>query len=85
MVHHKSPHRNWQPPPRYQEKYKELKIPEPANLFDDYTTRTDAIREQHQSIARHLSKNEFKQEARDEDQFAEKQPGGGVDGRPRAK
>lgn len=61
MVHHKAPHRNWQPHPRHAAKYKDLTIPEPDNLFDDYATRTDAIREQHQSVARHLNKNDLKE------------------------
>ena len=62
MVHHKAPHRNWQPHPRHQAKYKELKIPEPENLFDDYSSRTNAIHEQRQSVARDLNKNDLKQD-----------------------
>ena len=62
MVQHKAPHRNWQPDPKNAAKYKDLEIPEPANLFDDYKTRTDAIREQHQSVAKHLNKNDLKED-----------------------
>lgn len=39
MVHHKAPHRNWIPAERHMEKYADVEIPEPANLFDDYATR----------------------------------------------
>lgn len=39
MVHHKAPHRNWVPAERHMEKYADIEIPEPANLFDDYSTR----------------------------------------------
>jgi arylsulfatase A-like enzyme len=62
MVHHKAPHRNWQPAPKHAEKYKSLDIPVPDNLFDDYVGRASALRTQHQSIARHLNRNDLKQD-----------------------
>src|SRR5579859_5292772 len=45
MCHHKAPHRNWQPDDRHKAMFASRVIPEPATLRDDYTTRTDAIRE----------------------------------------
>lgn len=46
MVHHKAPHRNWVPAERHMEKYTDVEIPEPANLFDDYATRGTAAHQQ---------------------------------------
>ena len=51
MVHHKAPHRNWDPAKRYMSKYEDVEIPEPANLFDDYATRTTAAHYQEMDIA----------------------------------
>ena len=39
MYQHKAPHRNWQPAPRHLDKYKDVTIPEPETLFDDYAGR----------------------------------------------
>jgi len=52
MIHHKAPHRNWQPAPRHMEKYADTHIPEPETLFDDYATRGTAAREQDMSISK---------------------------------
>ncbi|MGP1993257.1 sulfatase family protein [Zobellia laminariae] len=51
MVHHKAPHRNWDPAERYMNKYEDVKIPEPDNFFDDYATRTTAAHKQEMDIA----------------------------------
>jgi arylsulfatase A-like enzyme len=60
MYQHKAPHRNWQPAPRYLDKYKDVTIPEPANLLDDYQGRGTAARENQMSIANHLTPNDLK-------------------------
>lgn len=60
MYQHKAPHRNWQPPPRYVDKYKDVTIPEPANLFDDFKGRGTAARENQMSIAKHLTPHDLK-------------------------
>ena len=39
MVHHKAPHRNWQPAPKYKTLFDDRDIPEPPTLFDDYAGR----------------------------------------------
>ena len=44
MVHHKAPHRNWDPAERHMSKYEDIEIPEPENLFDDYENRAEAGR-----------------------------------------
>ena len=46
MVHHKAPHWNWIPAQRHMEKFSDVEIPEPANLFDDYSTRGVAAHKQ---------------------------------------
>lgn len=60
MLHHKAPHRNWMPHPRFADKYQEVTLPEPKNLFDDYKGRTRAAAEQEMTISRHLSDDDLK-------------------------
>lgn len=60
MCQHKAPHRNWEPGPKYLNRYKDVKLPEPDTLFDDYKGRTSAAAEQEMSIAKHLSRNDLK-------------------------
>ena len=55
MIHHKAPHRNWLPSERHVEKFENIDIPEPDNLFDDYSTRTTAAHEQDMSIEKTMS------------------------------
>ncbi|MFV0555234.1 MAG: sulfatase [Mangrovibacterium sp.] len=50
MVHHKAPHRNWQPGPNELTLYKDVVFPEPDNLFDDYSNRGRAAKEQDMSL-----------------------------------
>ncbi len=57
MIHHKAPHRNWMPAQRHISLYEDVTIPEPANLFDDYETRTTAAHKQAMSIAKNMSLN----------------------------
>lgn len=51
MFHHKAPHRNWMPSPENLGIFNDRVFPEPENLFDDYSSRTQAAREQDMSIA----------------------------------
>jgi len=62
MCHHKAPHREWTPNERYRREFAAKRIPEPATLFDDYAGRTDAIREQKQSVFRDLTRRDLKLE-----------------------
>jgi arylsulfatase A-like enzyme len=55
MLHHKAPHRNWQPAPRHLRRYDGQSIPEPETLFDDYATRSAAAREQEMTVRDHLT------------------------------
>jgi arylsulfatase A-like enzyme len=50
MIHHKAPHRNWDPAERHMSKYEDVQIPEPDNLFDDYADRRTAAQQQDMSI-----------------------------------
>lgn len=60
MYQHKAPHRNWQPNAKYIDKYKDVTIPEPATLFDDYSGRGFAAKDQQMSIARDLNDHDLK-------------------------
>jgi arylsulfatase A-like enzyme len=62
MLHHKAPHRPWQPDPKYVEAFKDRWIPEPPTLWDRYATRTDALRENQQTIAHDLTRRDLKLE-----------------------
>jgi arylsulfatase A-like enzyme len=50
MLHHKAPHRNWQPAERHMTLYDDAELPEPPTLFDDYATRSRAAFEQEMTI-----------------------------------
>src|SRR5437762_5942834 len=60
MYQHKAPHRNWQPPPRLLDKYKDQTIPEPETLFDDYSGRELPARDQQMTVANHLTPLDLK-------------------------
>jgi arylsulfatase A-like enzyme len=60
MLHHKAPHREWTPDPGNREKFARQVIPEAATLWDDYASRTDALRENQQTIARDLTRRDLK-------------------------
>lgn len=60
MYQHKAPHREWAPGPDHLDLYKDVEIPEPPNLFDDYTTRGRAAREQDMSIAKTMTPRDLK-------------------------
>jgi arylsulfatase A-like enzyme len=54
MCQHKAPHRNWMPPLRLLDLYREEHIPEPATLFDDWKDNASPARSQEMEIDRHL-------------------------------
>lgn len=55
MLHHKAPHRSWQPAIRHLDKYENKQFPVPANLQDQHKGKSTAAREQEMSIARHMA------------------------------
>ncbi len=58
MIHHKAPHRNWQPAERHMEKYADINIPEPDSLFDTYANRQTAANEQDMTIDKTMRLNQ---------------------------
>ena len=54
MLHHKAPHRNWQPAERHLGLYDATDFWEPPTLFDDYATRSRAAAEQEMTVAEHM-------------------------------
>lgn len=52
MMHHKAPHREWQPGPNELTLYKDVTFPEPETLFDDYSGRGRAAKEQDMTISK---------------------------------
>ncbi len=63
MYHHKAPHRNWQPGPKHLTMYDDVTIPEPDNLFDDYSNRGRAAKEQDMSIEKTMNDRDLKLKA----------------------
>lgn len=55
MYHQKAPHRNWMPAQRYLGIFNDRVFPEPENLFDDYSERGRAAKEQDMSIAKTMT------------------------------
>ncbi|MGI8605200.1 MAG: sulfatase family protein [Verrucomicrobiales bacterium] len=60
MCHHKAPHRDWEPEEKYRAQFAGKAIPEPATLRDDYATRTDALRENRQTVRNDFTRNDLK-------------------------
>jgi arylsulfatase A-like enzyme len=62
MLHHKAPHRPWQPDEAYRTEFAGRRIPEPPTLWDRYDTRTDALHENAQRVAADLTRRDLKLE-----------------------
>ncbi len=60
MCHHKAPHREWIPDEKHRLQFAGRQIPEPPTLWDDYAGRTDALREQQQSVFNDLTRRDLK-------------------------
>jgi arylsulfatase A-like enzyme len=60
MAHHKAPHREWTPDEKHRRQFESREIPEPGTLWDDYATRTDALRENQQRVADDLTNLDLK-------------------------
>ena len=60
MLHHKAPHRPWDPDDAHRAAFAERWIPEPPTLNDHYETRTDALHENQQRVARDLTHRDLK-------------------------
>ena len=44
MVHHKAPHRPWEPDDKHAEMYEDIDVPLPPTFDDDYSNRSNAAR-----------------------------------------
>ena len=62
MVHHKAPHRPWIPDEKHKHLYADGSIPEPATFFDDYATRSKAVRGVRMTIADDMGADDLKTE-----------------------
>ena len=60
MFQHKAPHREWCPGPDYLHMYDDVEIPEPDNLFDDYSGRGTAAHTQDMSIEKTMTPRDLK-------------------------
>jgi len=60
MVHHKAPHRPWEPDSLHAAPFAGRHIPEPVTFWDGYDTRTDALHENQQRVAVDLTNRDLK-------------------------
>jgi arylsulfatase A-like enzyme len=60
MMHHKAPHRPWDPDSVHAAHFASMRIPEPTTFWDGYETRTDALRENQQRVAKDLTNRDLK-------------------------
>ena len=60
MLHHKAPHRPWEPDDAHRAQFAERWIPEPETFWDSYATRTDALHENQQRVAFDLTRRDLK-------------------------
>jgi arylsulfatase A-like enzyme len=60
MMHHKAPHRPWEPSDAHAAHFAAQRIPEPATFWDSYATRSDALRENEQRVAADLTNRDLK-------------------------
>ncbi|MGH9383169.1 MAG: sulfatase family protein [Vicinamibacterales bacterium] len=60
MMHHKAPHRPWEPTESHAAHFAAQRIPEPVTFWDSYETRTDALHENMQRVAADLTNRDLK-------------------------
>jgi arylsulfatase A-like enzyme len=60
MLHHKAPHRPWEPDAAHGARFAGEWIPEPETFWDSYETRTDALHENQQRVAKDLTRRDLK-------------------------
>ena len=60
MMHHKAPHRPWEPSDAHAAHFAAERIPEPVTFWDTYATRTDALHENQQRVAADLTNRDLK-------------------------
>src|SRR4030095_7397418 len=60
MVHHKAPHRPWEPDADHGSHFAAQRIREPVTFWDSYATRTDALHENQQRVGADLTNRDLK-------------------------
>lgn len=60
MCHHKAPHREWTPSEKYRREFADRTFPEPKTFRDTGEGRSDALREQRQSVFRDFTRRDLK-------------------------
>ncbi len=60
MMHHKAPHRPWEPNDEHAAHFAAHRIPEPVTFWDSYATRTDALHENQQRVVADLTNRDLK-------------------------
>ena len=60
MLHHKAPHRPWEPDAAHRAPFVDRWIPEPSTFWDNYQTRTDALHENEQRVAKDMTRRDLK-------------------------
>ena len=60
MLHNKAPHRPWEPDAMHRASFADKWVPEPTTLWDTYATRTDALHENEQRVAKDLTNRDLK-------------------------
>jgi arylsulfatase A-like enzyme len=60
LIHHKAPHRNWMPNFKHFGMFDQDTIPLPETFFDDYSTRSDAARQQDMEIVNMFHSDDMK-------------------------
>ena len=58
--HHKAPHRAWQPDAKHARMYEDVTIPEPDNLYDDYSNRSKGAFNARMRVGEHMTKTDVK-------------------------
>jgi arylsulfatase A-like enzyme len=61
LVWHKAPHRSWEPKPEHRALFEEPR-PVPATFWDDYSTRSAAIRRTAMRVADHMTTDDLKED-----------------------
>jgi arylsulfatase A-like enzyme len=60
MLHHKAPHRHWEPDEKHAHLYEDIDIPEPPTFHDDYANRSRAAAEAAMRIDRDMGEMDWK-------------------------
>ncbi len=60
MMHNKAPHWPWEPDQAHRAPFVDRWIPEPSTLWDSYVTRTDALHENEQRVAKDMTRRDLK-------------------------